>query len=70
MRLQLSSGCAFDAVSEAEKGPRQPAISGKHQDNFGKVEVFAGEASPPSAFLISMVAGSTERMLRGDAQRW
>lgn len=29
MRLQLSSGCASDANSEAEEGVRQPAISGK-----------------------------------------
>lgn len=35
-------------------------------DAFG---AFAGEASPPSAFLISMTAGGTERMLRENAQR-
>lgn len=31
-------------------------------DAFG---TFAGEASPPSAFLISMAARGTDRMLRG-----
>ena len=37
MRLQLSSGCASDAISEAEDGPGQPVISGKRRSEKSRV---------------------------------
>lgn len=50
MRLQLSSGCSSDSISETVDGPRQPAIPGKHRGYFGEAEVWTkqGRREEPS----------------------